>query len=158
LGNDFEHVVYEFTCRNIRRRATSRVRAVSLIRMSGFAPEWRSCSSVSYSGTMRRKLAVAMIVSSLVGVWTACGDDGSTFTDGNGEDGGGPGPGPLGPGVDGGGTPTVPDGSLGTCDAGCAQGAHCKYGVCIPDLGTCNTNDDCPGDSYCDTDKTCVPY
>src|SRR5436305_873385 len=47
---------------------------------------------------------------------------------------------------------------LGTCDAGCAVGARCKYDVCVPDLGTCRTNDDCPGDSYCDTDKTCVPY
>jgi hypothetical protein len=109
---------------------------------------------------MRRKLAAVMIVSSLVGVWTACGSDGSTFPDGTGEEDGGntgTGPGPLGGGNEAGTTP-IPDGSLGTCDAGCAQGAQCKYGVCVPNLGTCNTNDDCPGDSYCDTDKTCVPY
>jgi hypothetical protein len=30
--------------------------------------------------------------------------------------------------------------------------------VCIPDLGTCAFNDDCPGDSYCDAEGQCVPY
>ncbi|MBI5547869.1 MAG: hypothetical protein HY901_28635 [Deltaproteobacteria bacterium] len=28
----------------------------------------------------------------------------------------------------------------------------------MPDLGTCQDSGDCPGDSYCDSDKTCVPY
>ena len=90
-----------------------------------------------------------MVASLLVGVWTACGDgDGSLFTEANDNDGGeGTGPGPFAPGSGEGGTsPPPPDGSLGTCDAGCAQGARCKYGVCVPDLGTCKTNGDCPGD------------
>ncbi len=43
-------------------------------------------------------------------------------------------------------------------DAGCANGEVCKHGVCVPDLGPCATYDDCPGDSYCDADATCVPY
>ena len=41
---------------------------------------------------------------------------------------------------------------------GCKVGFVCKYSQCLPPLGMCATNDDCPGDSYCDTDKTCVPY
>jgi len=40
----------------------------------------------------------------------------------------------------------------------CARGQRCTHGSCAPNLGTCRTNDDCPGDSYCDTDGTCVPY
>jgi hypothetical protein len=110
---------------------------------------------------MRRKLVAVMVVSSLAGLWMACGDSGSSvFENGTDEDGGvtpGPGSGPFPSGNDA-GPPPKPDGSLGTCDAGCAQGARCKYGVCVPDLGTCSTNDNCPGDSYCDTDMTCVPY
>jgi hypothetical protein len=51
------------------------------------------------------------------------------------------------------------DAGFAACgDGGCKAGAVCKYGVCIPDLGTCNSNSDCPGDSYCDQDKICVPY
>jgi hypothetical protein len=34
----------------------------------------------------------------------------------------------------------------------------CKYDVCVPVLGACATNNDCPGDSYCDVDGTCTPY
>lgn len=41
---------------------------------------------------------------------------------------------------------------------GCPPNFKCKYDTCIPDLGTCNTNDDCPGDSYCDADGECIPY
>lgn len=49
--------------------------------------------------------------------------------------------------------------ALAPCgDGGCPNGTLCKYGVCIPDLGACAANDDCPGDSYCDTDELCVPY
>ena len=45
------------------------------------------------------------------------------------------------------------DGGYAPCEAGaCAAGARCKYELCVPDLGPCATNDDCPGDSYCDTD------
>ncbi len=59
---------------------------------------------------------------------------------------------------DDGSSPTPDGGGLGSCDAGCAKGALCKYETCVPDLGSCTNNDGCPGDSYCDTDKTCVPY
>jgi hypothetical protein len=41
---------------------------------------------------------------------------------------------------------------------GCPPNFICKYDACIPDLGTCRTNDDCPGDSYCDPDGQCIPY
>jgi len=41
---------------------------------------------------------------------------------------------------------------------GCPPNFLCKYDVCIPDLGTCRSNDDCPGDSYCDPDGQCIPY
>ncbi len=41
---------------------------------------------------------------------------------------------------------------------GCKPGFTCKYGQCLPPLGGCATHDDCPGDSYCDLDKICVPY
>lgn len=49
-------------------------------------------------------------------------------------------------------------------DGTCPQGALCRYGVCIPDRGSCESHGDCLGDSYCDPDpppKTsgaCVPY
>lgn len=42
------------------------------------------------------------------------------------------------------------------CD--CPPNFKCKYDTCIPDLGTCTTHDDCPGDSYCDSDGECIPY
>jgi hypothetical protein len=41
---------------------------------------------------------------------------------------------------------------------GCPDNFICKYDTCIPDLGTCVTYDDCPGDSYCDADGQCIPY
>lgn len=41
---------------------------------------------------------------------------------------------------------------------GCPMGFICKYDECLPDLGACATNDDCPGDSYCDGDGICIPY
>jgi hypothetical protein len=44
----------------------------------------------------------------------------------------------------------------GGCD--CPPNFKCKYDTCIPDLGTCVTYDDCPGDSYCDADGECIPY
>jgi hypothetical protein len=107
---------------------------------------------------MRRPLATALLFSSLVGVWAACGDSESTseFRDGGEPDGSVTGIDPFAPVVDATAPPS--DGSLGTCDAGCATGARCKYEVCVPDLGPCQSNNDCPGDSYCDTDNTCVPY
>ncbi|MEZ4225889.1 MAG: VCBS repeat-containing protein [Polyangiaceae bacterium] len=40
----------------------------------------------------------------------------------------------------------------------CPKGTLCKYELCIPNLGKCTTHDDCPGDSYCDADGTCIPY
>jgi hypothetical protein len=47
----------------------------------------------------------------------------------------------------------------GTCGgATCAIGQRCAHDTCVADLGSCTINDECPGDSYCDTDHTCVPY
>lgn len=51
------------------------------------------------------------------------------------------------------GTDTDPD----PC-GDCPPNFLCKYDACIPDLGPCATNDDCPGDSYCDADGQCIPY
>lgn len=53
---------------------------------------------------------------------------------------------------------TIEDGFSPCGDGGCPEGTICKYGVCVPDLGTCATSDDCRGDTYCDTDGVCVPY
>ena len=51
------------------------------------------------------------------------------------------------------------DGSVGACGGmTCAIGQRCTHDTCVADLGMCTTNDDCPGDSYCDADHTCVPY
>jgi hypothetical protein len=45
------------------------------------------------------------------------------------------------------------------CGAGCCEdGERCYMVTCIPDLGTCATNEDCVSDSYCAGDGTCVPY
>ncbi len=41
---------------------------------------------------------------------------------------------------------------------GCPANFICKYEQCLPNLGPCATNDDCPGDSYCDIDGQCIPY
>lgn len=113
---------------------------------------------------MRRKLVAGGLTSIVLGLAVACGSSqGSSFPDpGLGADGG-DGSTNVGPIFTGDGGPGSSsgdlDGSLGTCDAGCAKGARCKYGVCVPDLGTCTSNDTCPGDSYCDpSDGTCVPY
>lgn len=44
----------------------------------------------------------------------------------------------------------------GACGAFCRR---CRYDTCVPDLGTCDSHDDCPGDSYCDaTLGECLPY
>ncbi len=45
----------------------------------------------------------------------------------------------------------------GPC-GGCPPNFICKYDQCLPDLGKCQTYDDCPGDSYCDPDGVCIPY
>ncbi len=34
----------------------------------------------------------------------------------------------------------------------------CKYDQCLPNLGPCESHDDCPGDAYCDADGQCIPY
>jgi hypothetical protein len=42
---------------------------------------------------------------------------------------------------------------------GCKDGFQCKYGVCVPVLGACGVDDDCPGDSYCEPNEfDCIPY
>jgi hypothetical protein len=50
------------------------------------------------------------------------------------------------------------DGFAACGDIGCPGTFACKYSLCVPNLGACGSSGDCPGDSYCDTDSTCVPY
>jgi hypothetical protein len=63
------------------------------------------------------------------------------------------------------GIPGNTDGGPGGDDAGemcgdvvCLGETRCRYDVCVPDLGVCDDNDDCPGDSYCDASNECIPY
>ena len=59
--------------------------------------------------------------------------------------------------IDGGGNDI--DAGGGDCGGEtCPTDFLCRYDTCIPDLGSCNDNDDCPGDSYCDDGGVCVPY
>jgi hypothetical protein len=48
-------------------------------------------------------------------------------------------------------------GGSGPC-ANCPSSYKCRYDTCVPELGTCATYDDCPGDSYCDANGECIPY
>lgn len=119
---------------------------------------------------------------------TACGDDGraasgasdggTTGTTTATTDTGGTATGQPTTGIDTGGTATTtaattavdPTGSTGAttgttgttgdpaCGDRCPGGFFCKYEQCLPNLGTCQTHDDCPGDSYCDPDGQCIPY
>jgi hypothetical protein len=101
-------------------------------------------------------------------VAVACGDSDETTTGwgSGGSDAGGSGPADARQddwiGTSGTGGVIVgdagPDTAVACSDGGCPAGTVCKYGFCLPNLGTCQSNDDCPGDSYCDTDQTCVPY
>jgi hypothetical protein len=44
------------------------------------------------------------------------------------------------------------------CGDDCCPGSHrCAYGGCVIDLGPCESNDDCRGDSWCD-EGHCTPY
>lgn len=120
---------------------------------------------------MRRKVLASLTLSAVFGVAAACGSStGSGFSD-NGHLDGGDGAPNVGPifsndgnasSSSGGGTSSGDlDGGFTACGddaSACNPGALCKYGFCIPNLGPCTTNDNCPGDSYCDTDNTCVPY
>lgn len=57
------------------------------------------------------------------------------------------------------GNQTESDAMAGGCDANsCPDGFLCRYDTCVPDLGPCSNNDDCPGDSYCDANGECLPY
>lgn len=52
-----------------------------------------------------------------------------------------------------------PDAPTGPCNGQvCPGGFLCRYDTCVPNLGTCTGNDDCPGDSYCDDNGDCLPY
>ena len=105
-------------------------------------------------------LAAAFAVGA--GTGPACGGSSTTPSGGAGGKGGGT---STSTGVAGSGGSDIffDAGGDGQTDAACSpanckDGAFCKYGVCIADLGPCATNDDCPGDAYCDADKICVPY
>ena len=50
------------------------------------------------------------------------------------------------------------DGETVCAGACCRSGDRCFMAVCIPDLGTCASNEECASDSYCADDGTCVPY
>lgn len=76
-----------------------------------------------------------------------------------------------GPGVGAGEGGTNPGGDSGSsadrdaaadagesCDPSCGSSARCRFGTCVPDLGTCTSYDDCPGDSYCSGMGECLPY
>jgi hypothetical protein len=54
---------------------------------------------------------------------------------------------------------------VAVCDSGlvcegvcCAGNQRCAHGGCLIDLGPCESNDDCRGDSYCDESMRCTPY
>jgi hypothetical protein len=64
-----------------------------------------------------------------------------------------------GAGGAGGGGDVGGAGGAGSCGGQvCPPTFLCRYDQCIPDLGTCATYDDCPGDSYCDAAGQCIPY
>lgn len=67
-------------------------------------------------------------------------------------------------GGDGGGS-VVDTGGGAVCDGAalcggvcCRTAERCAHDTCVPVIGPCTTNDDCTGDSYCDTDMQCTPY
>lgn len=76
------------------------------------------------------------------------GSTASTGTGGGGGAGGGSGGAGGGSGGESGGCGGVT----------CPPTFQCKYETCVPNLGTCSTFDDCPGDSYCDANGDCIPY
>lgn len=58
---------------------------------------------------------------------------------------------------------TTPDASLCPSEQSecgrmcCGEGEICRFNGCVSDLGPCESNDDCWGDSYC-AEGRCVPY
>ena len=51
------------------------------------------------------------------------------------------------------------DGAGGTCTPSCTADTVCRYSTCVPPPTPCTTNEDCPGDSYCDTSASeCLPW
>ena len=80
------------------------------------------------------------------------GSAGDAGTDGGGGTGGASGSGGMIAGGSGGG-------DAGDCGGEtCPDSYNCRYDTCVPDLGTCDDYDDCPGDSYCDANGECIPY
>ncbi|MBX3274974.1 MAG: hypothetical protein KF729_32215 [Sandaracinaceae bacterium] len=59
---------------------------------------------------------------------------------------------------DAGARDAAPPLDAGACDPPCPGTARCRFAVCVPDLGTCASHDDCPGDSYCSAEGECLPY
>ncbi len=88
------------------------------------------------------------------------GSGGGSAGDASVEGGGGE-AGTGGVGGTGGGTFTGGSGGGDSGDCGgttCPASFKCRYDACVPDLGTCESYDDCPGDSYCDANGECIPY
>jgi len=45
------------------------------------------------------------------------------------------------------------------CTTPCADGEVCRFGVCVPTPPPCESNEDCPGDTYCRVqDDECLPW
>ncbi len=61
-------------------------------------------------------------------------------------------------GADGGPSAACRPGELACAGACCLGGERCYLDTCVPDLGTCATNEECASDAYCAGDGTCVPY
>ena len=54
--------------------------------------------------------------------------------------------------------PTACDSGL-VCEGVCCPTNHrCAFERCVIDLGPCDVDDDCAGDSYCDGEGRCTPY
>jgi hypothetical protein len=108
---------------------------------------------------MQRRLVVASVLLGFFAAACSCeNDDGPSSTVQTGGAAGVEAGGLGGAGAIGGG---LGDGSsdAGDCNGEiCAQGFKCRYDACVPELGSCTTHDDCPGDSYCDANGECIPY
>ncbi|AKT43722.1 FG-GAP repeat domain-containing protein [Chondromyces crocatus] len=103
----------------------------------------------------RRSLARsrALLFLPLAAILYAACSDGASSTQPSGTSG------PGGGGGAGGGEGGSGAGDDGRCGGEfCPQSFICRYDTCIPNLGSCSTHDDCPGDSYCDANGECIPY
>jgi hypothetical protein len=108
------------------------------------------------------------ILLSALGLAPACSssDEGDTASNATGGKTGAGGSGGVGGGGAGGDasndTFIFPDGNGGsdgsaTCPGGCPEGQVCINGFCVTQT-SCNDDEDCQNDTYCETGVGCVPY